>query len=851
MEEKADKRIESLPQRIMTLVCRPQFYGFIISIAVLAIISFLYFYPDAMQGNELRQYDMQQGAANGQEIKEYFEETGEQSMWTNSLFSGMPTFQISPSYESNTWFSWINSLYGLGLPAPASWLFMMMAGFLILLFAFKVRWYIALIGAMAYGFSSYFIILIGAGHIWKFITLAYIPPTIAGIVLCYRGRYLAGGALAALFAMMQIASNHMQMTYYFLMVIAGIAIAYLIVALRKKQIKQWSIATIVLLVAASLSAIANLPSLYNTYEYTKETMRGKHTDLTVEGVSQSPQSGLDKDYIMQYSYTPSETFTLLIPNVKGGASVKPEKGQHRPLTLLDLPKADKLVKEGEIQPTDAANLQVFSQYFGAPEGTNGPVYVGALIVALFLLGCIIVRGPIKWILLVLTVLSIFLAWGRYMEWFTTLFINYFPMYSKFRTVESILVIAEFTMPLLGILALNKLFADKDIWNRHRVFYKVALYVSFGVAMFVCVLGVIAPGVFGSYLSEAEQGYIAQGLDKQFPSLFSSVEALRYGMIRSDALRSLLFLAGGLGSLIIFMRNSKHKIAGVVIIGLLVFADLFFVNKRYLNHDSFCTPQLTQTDPFPLRPVDHQILADTAMNYRVLDLQNFSSPAPSYHHKMVGGYHAAKLTRYQDMITRHIGKLQDESDINVLNMLNTKYIITDENTAQINQDALGNAWWVNKIVYADNADAEMAALDTIYPAITAVADVKFKGILGQEIPMAEPGDTIFETTYAPNRLTYHAKSQNGGLAVFSEVYFPWGWKATIDGKPAEIGRVNYILRAMRVPAGTHEIVMTFNPDSVSNSIIAAKVSIVIIYIALLAAIAMAVMRKPKEEETADE
>lgn len=846
MEQKqANTQTETLMHRIVSKIINPQFYGFIASIAILAAISFFYFYPDVVQGNELRQYDMQQGAANGQEAKEHFEATGEKTLWTNSLFSGMPTFQISPYYESNDLFSWINDIMGFGLPAPANLLFMMMVGFLILMLAFKVRWYIAVIGAIAYGFSSYFIILIGAGHIWKFITLAYIPPTIAGIVLCYRRRYLLGGALAALFAMMQISSNHVQMSYYFLFVIIGLVIAYLIMALRKKQLKQWTIATATLMVAGILAVTANLPSLYNTYEYSKETMRGKHSDLvTAQGDNTGKKSsGLDKDYIMGYSYTPSETFTLLIPNVKGGASVKPEQGRHKPLTLYDLPEAQDLIKKGEIYSQEAANLQAFSQYFGAPEGTNGPVYVGALIFALFLLGCIIVKGPIKWILVALTLLSIFLAWGRYMEWFTMLFIDYIPMYNKFRTVESILVIAEFTMPLLGILALHKLFTTPQFWNK----YAKSIYAAFGTALFFCLLGILSPGIFGSYLGEGEQGYIAEGLDKQFPSLFSAVETLRYSMVRSDALRSFLFIAVGGVVLLLMMRRKIKAWGAVAITFALVLGDLYMVNKRYLNHDSFCTPELTKADPFPLRPADRKILTDTAMNYRVLDLQNFGSPSPSYHHKMVGGYHAAKLTRYQDMISRHIGRLSNESDINVLNMLNTKYIISDANTAEINPEALGNAWWVENIEYADNANAEMAALDTLQPAITAVADVKFKEILGSEIPQKLPGDTIFETTYAPNRLTYHAHSANGGLAVFSEVYFPWGWKATIDGNPAEIGRVNYLLRALRVPAGSHTIEMKFDPDSIRNTVNAARIAIILIYVALIGAAVLALTRKPKQEE----
>ncbi|MCM1297303.1 MAG: hypothetical protein NC311_17315, partial [Muribaculaceae bacterium] len=387
-----------------------QWVGVIAAIAVMAAVALSYFYPDAFEGNVLRQHDMQQGTAIGQETKAYLEATGERSHWTNGLFGGMPTFQISPTYPSSALFSWINSVFGLWLPEPANLLAMMMIGFFILLMAMRMRWYTALIGAVAYGLSSYFIIIIGAGHIWKFVTLAYVPPTMAGLVLCYRGRYLLGGALTALFGMMQLVSNHPQMTYYFLLVTAGFAIAYLCDAIRERRIGQWWKATGVLAVAGILAVGANLPSLYNTYEYSKETMRGRHSELTQPAtdttVQAKPAKGLDRYYILQYSYGTGETWSLMIPNIKGGGSIKPVAGGMKALTLADLPEAQTLYNKGEISAQDAQNLGAFMQYFGEPEMTNGPVYAGALIVALFLLGCLIVRGPMKWMLVVMTLLSI-------------------------------------------------------------------------------------------------------------------------------------------------------------------------------------------------------------------------------------------------------------------------------------------------------------------------------------------------------------------------------------------------------------------------------------------------------------
>ncbi|MCM1137954.1 MAG: YfhO family protein [Muribaculum sp.] len=831
--------------------------SFIGGIIVIAIIAFAFFYPDAPEGNQLRQHDMQQGIAIGQEAKAFAEHTGEVSRWTNSLFSGMPTFQISPSYPSSKLYTWINSVMGLGLPSPSSLIAMMMTGFFILLLCMKMRWYVALIGAIAYGFSSYFVIIIGAGHIWKFVTLAYIPPTIAGIILCYRGRYLAGSALAALFAMMQIASNHVQMTYYFLFVIIGVVIAYLILALRENRMKQWGIATGTLAIAAILAVVANLPSLYNTYEYSKETMRGRHSELT-QPVSDAGQStaGLDKDYITQYSYQPSETFSLLIPNIKGGASAKPQKGSFVMMNLGDLDSAKEMAQKGEIDGMQAQYLGYMSQYFGDPEGTNGPVYVGALIFAFFLLGCVVVRGPVKWILLILTVFSILLAWGRHAMMFTDIMLSVVPMYAKFRTVESILVIAEFTMPLLAAMALQKLITTTDAYEK----FKKPVSWCFGVSIAICLLAFVAPGIFGSAITDndrmidqyitsslMQQGYdasTARQFSLQNPAIYSAVESLREGLVTADALRSFVILVFGLLFMMLYMRKKVSMALAVAAIGVLVLADLYNVNKRYLNHDSFVAKQLTIGAPIAKTQADELILQDTAMNYRVMDIPRFGSADPSYYHKMIGGYHAAKLTRYQDLIDRHLCNFQrgseTDADWNVLNMLNAKYVVSIDGQPLVNPEAMGNAWFVNEVKYVDSPDSEMAALSQIRPDSVAVADMKFRDVLGESRTVT-PGDTIYETTYAPNRLTYNAKTARGGVAVFSEVFFPWGWQATIDGSEVPIGRVNYVLRAINVPAGNHTIEMVFDPQSLRTTDTAATVAIILIYILALGATVAAVIR----------
>ena len=829
----------------------PQVWGSFVALIIMIIISFAYFHPDVVQGRVLQQYDMMQGAAIGQEAKAFEEATGEKALWTNSVFSGMPTFQISPSYSSNSLFDWINSLYGAFLPAPANLLVMMMLGFFILLLAFGLKWWQALIGAIAYGFSSYFIILIGAGHIWKFITLAYIPPTIAGIVLCYRGRYLLGGAIAALFAMMQLSANHVQMTYYFAFVIVGFVVAYLITAIKEKKLKQWGIATGTLAVAAVLALAANSPSLYNTYEYSKETMRGNHSELTAKEDAKSTENktdGLNRDYITQYSYGRAETFTLLIPDVKGGSSQQ---------ALSEADEAKNCSSE------ERYYLSQLPQYFGGAEGTSGPVYVGAIICALFLLGCIIVRGPIKWVLITLTILSILLALGRNFMWFTDLFIDYIPMYSKFRTVESILVIAQFSMPLLALLAVKQLFEEKEPWKK----YKVAIFASFGVTLFICFLGIISPSIFGSFVGDAETS-----IKDQYPQIFIAAEQVRAAMVSSDALRSFMFIALTLGAILLYSKKKIPATLSVAIICVLVLGDLYTVGKRYLNHDSFHDKPLgAEFEQFAKTPIDEQILADTTSHYRVMNIPMFNHPAPSYHHKTIGGYHAAKLTRYQDLINRQLSTVQQYSympelrsdSINIpddqqalakelrqkysiLDMLNAKYIIGHKGELVKNEHALGNAWWVDNVIYANNADGEMNALDTINTATTAVADVKFKDIIGTATPKSA-GDTISLTTYAPNRLTYHAKSQKGGVAVFSEIYFPWGWNVTIDDKPVEMARVNYVLRALNVPAGDHKIEMYFDPQSIHTTTTVASVAVILIYLALIAAVLLALKGKSEKEE----
>lgn len=821
--------------------------GVAIAVVVMAVVAWVMFFPSDVNGDVLQQHDVMQGVANNQESMLHLQQTGEVTRWTDALFGGMPTFQIKPTYSSNNWMSWVGKIYSLGFPEPVSWIFMMMLGFFIMLLAFKVRWYLAVLGAIAYGLSSYFFILIGAGHIWKLLTLTYVPPTIAGIVWCYRGHVLAGAGLAALAGALQLLSNHVQMTYYFAFVMVALAIGYLIKAVQEQRIKQWALATAVLAVAAGLAVAANAPNLYMSYKYQKESIRGGHSELTPipgeQGVSLT-KDGLDKDYITQWSYGRDETFTLMIPNVKGGATIKPEKGENRLLSLAATSQAEKMSQKGHISGQDMQVLSQFPQYFGDQPMTNGPVYVGVIILALALLGAVVVKGPVKWSIVVVTILSIFLSWGHNMMWLTNLMIDYFPMYNKFRAPASWLVVPELTLPLLAVLALKEVFDNKDtFWRDH----KWAVIATFGFTALVCLLTWVAPGIFGTYSQQEHEQLIATGQLQMHPTVDRAISAVRSAMVSSDALRSLLFLLIGAAPIVLFVKGKLNAMATSLTLALVVLIDMGQVDKRYVDSETFVPADHVQVARgYVPRPVDEQILQDKQLNYRVLDLQHFSDAMPSYFHKTIGGYHAAKLTRYNDLINRQIVKNNQQ----VLNMLNTKYIITGDNAAQQNPGALGNAWFVDSVVWVSNADLEMAALDTLPVAHVAVADQKFADALKQARPV-QPGDTIALTAYAPNKLTFKSHSQNGGLAVFSEIYFPWGWQATIDGQQAPIGRVNYVLRAMQLPAGDHIIEMTYDPVEVHQTTGLATGAIIAIFAMLLLAANLALLRRISAGKKADD
>lgn len=796
----------------------------LIAILAFVLLSFAYFFPADIENRILFQHDTAAGAGAGQEVKEYYEQTGERSRWTNSLFGGMPMYQIAPSYDSTKSLQWVQKAYQLFLPDYVCLTFMLMLGFYILLRVFGIPVWLAGLGGIMWAFSSYFFILISAGHIWKFITLAYVPPTIAGIVLAYRGKLLWGGILTALFVALQITSNHVQMSYYFFFVILFFVGAYFEKAWRTKTLPQFFKASAVLIVAALVGIAANVSNLYHTYAYSKETMRGKSELVQTGDAAKQTSSGLDRDYITQWSYGIDETLTLLVPNFKGGASAALSQSE------TAMSKAN---------PMYSSLYGSLTQYFGTQPMTSGPVYVGAFVLFLFVLGCFIVKGPLKWALIGATFFSIVLSWGKNFMPLTDFFIDYVPLYNKFRAVSSILVIAEFTIPLLAIFALKRLLEEPEILKQEKKPLGISLLLTAGIALLLAV----APGSIGSGYVPAQEAQMLQNAVNQqmipaneLSGILANLEEMRAELVSSDALRSFIIIGIGCSLLWLYASGKLRSSLTIAGITILCLADMWGVNKRYLNDAQF-VPHSIRTETFTKTNTDELILQDTSLDYRVLNFatSTFDDNNTSYWHKSVGGYHPAKLRRYQEMIEHHIspemqaaykaiataGGEMDSVDANkfrVLNMLNTKYFIFPAGQQRqtvpiLNPHAYGNAWFVNKVQYVNNANEEIDALDSIIPTETAVVDARFKDVLkGTMESYKDSLSSIRLTSYTPNRLTYETNNAQDGIAVFSEIYYPDGWHVTIDGQPAELARADYILRTMYVPAGQHTIEMRFDPTS---------------------------------------
>ena len=814
----------------------------VVVVLVFAIISFAYFLVPVTQGKILFQHDASAGVGSAQELTEYQNRTGETTRWTNSIFGGMPTYQMSPSYQSTDGLSQVMNAYHLWLPDNVWFLFAYLLGFYILLRAFDFRQTLAALGSIMWAFSSYFLIIIAAGHLWKVMALAYLPPMIAGIVLAYRGRYLSGFIVTALFTAFEIKANHVQMTYYYLFIILFMVIAYLVKAVREKQLAGFMKSTGVVAAAAVIGIAINLSSLYHTWQYQKESMRGK-SELVKKDAANQTSSGLDRDYITQWSYGIDETLTLLVPDAKGGATVPLSKN------ATAMAKADPQIQSMIPQLYDA-----IPQYFGMQPGTSGPVYVGAFVLFLFILGLFIVRGSMKWALLAATVLSVLLAWGHNFMGFTNFFLDYIPMYAKFRTVASILVIAEFTIPLLAALALKKIVDEPEVLTKQMKFVYISLALTAGVALLIALF----PGMMEPFISDQERQMITsiQGMDGNTANtILSNIAAMREAMVSADAWRSVIIILIGFALLFLYKMKKLRAEYMVICMAVLCLVDMWQVDKRYLNDEMF-VPKSERDMPHQATSTDLAIMKDKSLDYRVLNLASntFNENETSFFHKSIGGYHPAKLRRYQEMIDAYIapemqaamqaiaaknGNMQEVDGAKVfpvLNMLNTKYFILPlQGGATMplqNIYAQGNGWFVDKINYVADANAEYAGVGKIDVRHEAVADKKFESVLGK----AQSNDSTAKVKlvkYEPNNLQYTIDSKKGGVVVFAEIYYP-GWTATIDGQPAELGRVNYILRALNVKAGKHTVVLDFHPTSISTTETIAYIAIVILLLAIAGA-----------------
>lgn len=819
------------------------------------LVSIIYFHTPLSQGLVLGGHDSVAAVGLSREQTDFGQShNGEVSRWSNALFSGMPTYQTAPSYGATEVVSNLSHIYALGTTGwfPAiGYVFLYLLGFYILLRAFRMKPYVSALGAVLWAFSSYFLIIIAAGHLWKVMALGFIPPTIAGLVLCYRGRLLWGGAVTALFTAFQVMANHMQMTYYFLFVMALLVVAYLVDAVRTKRLAAWAKGTLTLVLAGLLGVATCLPNIYHTYAYAKESMRGK-AELTPlpSAKGTAATDGLDRDYITAWSYGIDETLTLLIPDFKGGgsASILDREGVESLPGYDDFYECAGMTQQALAEKGMQQSLPGISQYWGDQPFTVGPVYVGALVCFLFVLGIFYVKGPVKWGLLAATLVSLLFAWGKNSPDLTNFFIDHLPLYSKFRTVSSALVMAEFTMPLLAILCLCSIMADRrlfdlthwrgaDVPRRKRIGLPVATALTLGL----CLLLWLMPEAAGSCLS-ADDSRVFQlmsqtGMPSEFTQRYMhSITAMHHAILSASALRSALFIVAGVLILTLYARQMLKGWMMCSLLSLLCLFDLWGIDKRYLNDESFSDPYVQQ-ETFAKTPADEQILQDTTY-YRVVNVGagnpfNETTNATGYYHHSIGGYHAAKLHRYQDLIDRmllpelqrSVGAISDaqgdmsmvagDSIMPALNMLNTKYFIFGQGAraqAILNPYANGNAWFVQQLNFVENADAEMAALQKLDTKRAAVADARFKPAL--QTAVLDSG-TVRLTHYDTNLLRYVAESPKGGVVVFSEVYYP-DWTVTIDGKPAELGRVNYLLRALRVPAGRHEIGMEFRPASVTTT-----------------------------------
>ncbi|MCB9187227.1 MAG: hypothetical protein H6601_10875 [Flavobacteriales bacterium] len=772
-----------------------KFLPHILVVIGLLAIALGYMHP-LLQNKELVQSDIVNFLGMSKEIKDFREATGEEPLWTNSMFGGMPAYQISTLYPSN----WAKKILGFlthGIPQPANFLFLMMAGIYFMFVMLNIDWRYALAGSIAFGLASYTVIIIEAGHNSKVHAMAFMAPVIGSILLTYRGRYWLGSALLALFLSLEIATNHLQITYYLLLTILVLGVVKLVDAVKQNKMSHFLKATGLMIVAAIIAVGPNFGALWTTADYGEETMRGK-SELTAKQES----SGLDKDYAMRWSYGVGETFTLLVPNFMGGSSMssflQDENSATYQAFVSNRPKTQEEAKA--LQQLQ----QLTSSYWGAQPFTSGPVYLGAIICFLAFLAMFVVRSIDKWWLLVAFILSIMLSWGENFAAFSDLFFHYFPGYNKFRAVSMTLVIAQLVLPILAVLGLKEfLSSDK------KEELKKPLMIATGVLGGICLIFAVAPSIFLDFMSDQDSSLIGTRYDW----LLEALQEDRASLVKSDAMRSLVFILLAAGLLFANVTNKlKPHVAGLVIAAL-VLADMWSVDQRYLSEDDFVRKSKAKTVISPT-PADKQILADPDPNFRVLNLaaNTFNDSRTSYFHKSLGGYHGAKLKRYQELIDTCIG----QRNLAVWNMLNAKYIITPggDGNAMVRRNplALGNAWFVDEVRMVENADEELHFLttDEFNPEKVAVIDKRFESDLGGFTPAKDSTAQIYFLEYKPNYLKYETESSADQLAVFSEIYFANGWNAYVDGELKPHWRADYVLRSMIVPSGKHTVEFKFEP-----------------------------------------
>jgi hypothetical protein len=779
------------------------FLPHLIAVLIFTVISFVYFYP-VFEGKVLKANDSTVSKINTKEIQDFREKNGREPLWTNSIFSGMPAYLISTLYPGNLFKHVDTFLRSYGM--PVSVLFLTMLGFYILLLIFGVNSWLAIAGALAYGFSSFFFQILGAGHNTQAIALAYMAPMIGGIYYTYRHDALKGALFTAVILTLEIQANHPQITYYGLICLLIFGIVEFIYSLKNKTLSKFLRTSAILILPFIIAVGINFASLFTIYEYGKYSIRGK-SDLVTE--NKSVTSGLNKDYITYWSYGIDETFNLLIPNYKGGSSHPFDRNS----------ETFKVLRQNNNQ--DAANQ--LQKYWGSQAGgTEGPHYVGAIVFFLFFLGLILVKGPEKWWLLAATILSIMLSWGKNFMPFTNLFIDYFPGYNKFRAVTMTLVIAEFCIPLLGFLALRDIFNGTITKKEILKGLKVAAGITGGFILLVLIF----PGIAGSFVGQNETG---------IPDwLKTALTSDRKSLLRNDAIRSLVFILLSAGVVLAFIKDKLRKEYSILILALLIITDLWTIDKRYLNADRFERP-LTIKKSFAPTVSDAFILKDATQN-RVLNLTtspfNDNSPT-SYFHKSIGGYHGAKMERYQELIdsciypeisafgtvaqkAKSLEELQlalNNTPTPALNMLNTKYVIyNSEALPLINPKVLGDAWFVEKPIIVENANKEISLVKSFDPSKEITIDKIFKDQISKSSYPVLENEKIDLVSYQPDELLYKYSAKEEKLAVFSEIYYPAGWKCYIDGKESKYFRADWILRGMAVPAGDHEIKFSFKPAS---------------------------------------